>query len=450
MQRVLIANRGEVALRVIRACRQAGLETVSVYSQADTGAPHVWAADRAVCIGPAPAKHSYLAAGTIITVAQGSGCDAIHPGYGFLAENAQFADQCRESGLEFIGPCGATIALMGDKLSARRSAAKLGLPVVPGSDRGYTETAQAAGAAEQIGYPLLLKARSGGGGRGMRIVDSSDELDQQFVQAHREAESAFGDGSLYLERFFQRVRHIEVQIFGDRHGNYRQLGERDCSVQRRHQKLIEESPSPALDDSQRREMCQAAVALAEGIGYVNAGTVEFIHDMDSGNYYFIEMNTRIQVEHPVTETVTGTDLVAEQLRVAAGRPLSFVDHTPVSRGHAIEWRINAEDPDHGFMPAAGRISRWRPPTGRDLRLDSATYEGQAVLPYYDSLLAKLIVSGEDRDRVIARSRRALSQFDIDGIPTTVPFYQRLVDDHRFISGDIHTRWVDQHVIQGHG
>ncbi len=443
MQRVLIANRGEVALRVIRACRKAGLDTVAVYSDADANSPHVWAADRAVCIGPASPQRSYLAGDTIITVALGSGCDAIHPGYGFLAENADFADKCRESGLVFIGPPAEVIARMGDKLEARHTAQRLGLPVVPGAADAFTDATQAATAAADVGFPLMLKAAAGGGGRGMRIIHSRRDFDLLFTQATNEAKAAFDDARIYLERYFDKVRHIEVQVYGDYQGNYRHLGERDCSVQRRHQKLVEEAPSPVLDDTCRREMCEAAIALTEGIEYVNAGTVEFIFDTENGKYFFIEMNTRIQVEHPITEAVTGVDLVLEQLRIAAGEPLSFQDRSPQILGHAVEWRINAEDPDNGFMPRAGRITRWAPPKGLGIRFDGYAYRGYDVVPFYDSLLGKLIVSGKDRDQVINRSGSALSRFAVDGIPTTLPFHRRLIRHPSFIHGEIDTRWVEE-------
>ncbi len=443
MQRVLVANRGEVALRVIRACRKAGLATVSIYSDADASSPHVWAADRAVCIGPASPQRSYLAGDAIITVALGTGCDAIHPGYGFLAENADFADKCRASGLAFVGPTAEVIALMGDKLEARRTAERLGLPVVPGAQDAFTTVAEAASAVADVGFPLMLKAAAGGGGRGMRIVEIGNDFDLLFTQATREAKAAFGDARIYLERYFDKVRHIEVQICGDNRGGVRHLGERDCSVQRRHQKLVEEAPSPVLDHAVRREMWDAAIALGEGIGYTNAGTVEFIFDMNSGKYFFIEMNTRIQVEHPVTEALTGVDLVLEQLRIAAGEPISFQEPSPTYRGHAIEWRINAEDPANGFMPKADRITLWKPPTGPGIRFDGYAYQGYDVVPYYDSLLGKLVVSGRDRDQAISRSAAALARFAVGGVPTTLSFHRRLVHNPSFLRGEIDTRWVEE-------
>ena len=447
LKRILIANRGEVALRIIRACRKAGVEALGVYSQADVGSPHVWASDRAVCIGPPAAESSYLAADALVATALATACDAVHPGYGFLAENVDFATRCRDVGLAFIGPAPELIALMGDKVTARAQASSLGIPVVPGSPKELTDATAAAVAAKQIGFPLLLKASAGGGGRGMRIVREPRQLEERFSQACGEAKAAFGDGRIYLERYFERVRHIEVQIFGDTHGGYRHLGERDCSVQRRHQKLVEEAPSPVLGGARRREICDAALALAESIEYTNAGTVEFIVDLDGGGYYFIEMNTRIQVEHPVTEAVTGVDLVLEQLRVAAGERLSFADADLAHVGHAVEWRINAEDADRDFLPTPGTVTRWRPPRGRGIRLDSHVYEGYRLPPYYDSLIGKLIISGHTRDEALARSRRVLDGFRVNGISTTIPFHRALLDRGEFLRGEVHTRWVEQ---EGHG
>jgi acetyl-CoA carboxylase biotin carboxylase subunit len=441
MKRLLVANRGEIALRVIRAARGLGLETVAVFSEADRNSPHVWAADRAVCIGAAPAAQSYLNAGALLEAARGAGCDALHPGYGFLAENAEFAAQCREEGLSFVGPPPEVIALMGDKAAARRTAAGLGVAVVPGSQRVLSDATGAGAAAEALGFPVLLKASAGGGGRGMRIARTPAELAAGFDQAQGEAKAAFGDGALYLERYLPRVRHIEVQVFGDQAGTIRELGERDCSVQRRHQKLVEEAPSPVLDDAIRRRIRQAALALAEGIGYVNAGTVEFVYDMDTSAFHFIEMNTRIQVEHPVTEALTGLDLVREQLRVAAGRKLSF--ESVAAEGHAIEWRLNAEDPDRDFRPSPGRITRWRPGTAPGMRLDSHVYEGYELSPHYDSLLGKLIVWGRDRSEALDRSALALGGFEAAGVHTTIPFHRALLRRQEFIDGEVHTRWIEE-------
>lgn len=447
MNRVIVANRGEIALRIVRACRRVGVESVAVYSEVDRHQPHVWAADHAVCIGPAPAAQSYLAVNRLLAVAQGYSVDAVHPGYGFLAENANFARVCREAGLQFIGPSAELIDLMGDKVKARQSAQRAGVPTVPGTEDGYTREhmGEAQEAAEDIGFPLLLKAAAGGGGRGMRVVTAPDGFENAFKQATREAEASFGDGTIYLERFFERARHIEVQVLSDAHGHHIHLGERDCSVQRRHQKLIEESPSPALTDAQRREVCGMAVLLTETLGYENAGTVEFLFDSEHGGFYFIEMNTRIQVEHPVTEMVRGVDIVSEQLRIAAGDELSIDSEAGDGWGHAIEWRINAEDPAANFMPSPGRVDTWEWPTSAHLRFDSHVYPGYTVPPNYDSLLGKLIVCGEDRTQALERSRRILADARVDGVSTTIPFYLRLLDEDAFVSGKVHTRWVDENL-----
>ena len=441
MRRVLIANRGEIALRAVRTCRRLGLQSVAVYSSADGNSPHRWAADHAVCIGPPPPKASYLNAAALIEVANACQCDAVYPGYGFLAENASFAARCAEAGLIFIGPSAEVIARMGDKVAARRTAASLGIPVAPGSNEGFTAAAEAKQRAEAIGYPLLLKASAGGGGRGMRVVGDAEAFTKLFEQASAEAAAAFGRADVYLERFFPKVRHIEIQVFGDRHGNYAQLGERDCSVQRRHQKLVEEAPSPVLDNSARGAMADAALTLIRALDYVNAGTVEFIYEVESRRFYFIEMNTRIQVEHPVTEVVTGNDLVAEQFRVAAGERLSVLpaaQDAPV----AIEFRINAEDAEYDFRPSPGMLKRWRPPTGKDIRLDSHVYENYVVPPYYDSMLGKLIVTGRDRSAAIETASLALARFDVSGIASTVPFHADLMRRPEFARAEIHTRWVE--------
>lgn len=443
MKRVLVANRGEIALRIIRACRVAGLRTVAVYSTADQGSPHAWAADEMVCIGPAAAAESYLNADIMLHVANARGCDAVHPGYGFLAENAEFAARCAEQGLTFVGPSADCIALMGDKAAARAKVQSLGVPVVPGSEGTYVDAAEAAAAVSEIGYPVLIKARFGGGGRGMRIAIDADQFAGRFAEARGEAEAAFGDGGIYLERFFPSVHHVEVQVFGDRHGNVRHLWERDCSVQRRHQKLVEESPSPVLDAETRQKMCAAAETVAADIGYFSAGTVEFIYDPTDRGFYFIEMNTRIQVEHPVTEVLTGVDLVVEQLAVAAGERLSFADHAPPARGHAIEFRINAEDPERGFIPCPGRVRRWRPPTGEGLRFDSHVFADYEIPPYYDSLLGKLIIRGSDRADAVDRAVRALYAFEVEGIQTTIGFHLRLLRHPDFLAGRVHTRWVEE-------
>jgi acetyl-CoA carboxylase biotin carboxylase subunit len=444
MQRVLIANRGEIALRAIRACRQLGLESLAVYSSADANSPHRWAASHAICIGPPPANASYLNAAALLETAAGTKCDAVYPGYGFLAENSAFADRCSEAGLTFIGPNAECISRMGDKVAARQTAAAIGIPVVPGSEHGFTSAAPANEVARRLGFPLLLKASGGGGGRGMRIVNRAEEFSAQFDQASAEAKAAFGNAEIYLERFFPQVRHIEIQVFGDQHGNYVHLGERDCSVQRRHQKLVEESPSPALDQPTRRRMAEAAVALIKALKYVNAGTVEFIFDPASRQFFFIEMNTRIQVEHPVTEMVTGTDLVLEQFRVAAGEKLSFSSTFSEDRV-AIEFRINAEDAAQDFRPSPGILKRWRPPSGRDIRVDSHAYENYAVPPYYDSMLAKLIVTGPDRAAAMDVGRSALARFLVSGLQTTVPFHARLLVQPEFARAEVHTRWVEENM-----
>jgi acetyl-CoA carboxylase biotin carboxylase subunit len=442
LHRVLVANRGEIALRAVRAARSLGMETVAVHSTADAASPHVFAADRAVCIGPPPPAESYLDIEALVHVARATKCDGVYPGYGFLSERAAFARRCADAGLIFVGPSARAIATMGDKTAARQAAARLGVPLVPGSEEAFGDVAAAAATAGSIGFPLLLKARAGGGGRGMRVCPSAAEFTGLFEQATREAAAAFGDGAIYLERFFAAVRHIEVQIFGDAHGNVRALGERDCSVQRRHQKLIEEGPSPVLDDDGRNAMQAAAVALAQGVGYVGAGTVEFIYDETTGNFYFIEMNTRIQVEHPVTEQITGSDLIVEQLRVARGEPLSIAMPDGGPSGHAIEFRINAEDWRHGFRPGPGRLTRWRPPSGPGIRVDSGVYEGFEVSPFYDSLLAKLVVHGASRQEALARARRALADFEVCGLTTTMAFHAAVLDDEDFSAGRIHTRWVE--------
>lgn len=442
MRRVLVANRGEIALRAIRVCRRLGLESVAVYSSADANSCHRWAADHAICIGPPPPKSSYLNVGALIEIAGALKCDAIYPGYGFLAENHAFAERSKETGLTFIGPDSDSIARMGDKVAARQAAAAAGIPVVPGSEHGYTAAVPAKAASTEIGFPLLLKASRGGGGRGMRVVERAEDFVVQFEQASAEALAAFGNAEIYLERFFPQVRHIEIQVFGDRHGNYVHLGERDCSVQRRHQKLVEEAPSPALDDATRHQMAEAAIALISGLKYVNAGTVEFIYDPSSGKFFFIEMNTRIQVEHPVTEMVTGTDLVAEQFRIAAGERLSFGSSFAKGRS-AIEFRINAEDAARDFQPSPGTLKRWRPPNGPDVRVDSHAYENYAVPPYYDSMLAKLIVSGPDRASCVETAKSALARFQVSGIATTVPFHARLLQQKEFARAEVDTSWIER-------
>lgn len=444
MRRVLVANRGEIALRVIRACRKLGLESVAVYSDGDDNSSHIWAADRAIRIGAAPPAESYLNIARIVEAAQATKCDALHPGYGFLSERAELAKACKAERIRFVGPSDKIITLMGDKAEARRTAEKLGIPIVPGSSEAYEDPELAAERARQIGFPILLKALAGGGGRGMRVVADPESFPRQFTQAASEAQNAFGNGGIYLERFVANVRHIEVQVFGDVHGNVVHLWERDCSVQRRHQKLVEESPSPALDSSTRKAICEAAVKLAAGIGYIGAGTVEFIYDAESKEFFFIEMNTRIQVEHPVTEALTGLDLVAEQLRVAAGNKLSF--GSVETAGHAIELRINAEDSTRGFVPSPGTLTAWRPPLMTGVRFDSHAYRGYAIPRYYDSLLGKLIVHSSDRSLAIERALAALDCFEVEGVVTTIPFHRKLLSRPEFIEARIHTRWVDTEFI----
>lgn len=440
--RVLIANRGEIALRAVRACHRLGLEAVAVYSHVDVGSPHVWAADRSVCIGPASSSRSYLAVASLLHTAISTGCDAVYPGYGFLAENAEFAEACAAEGLKFIGPSAETIRMMGDKARARAEAERFGTPVVPGSDGVFQSAEEARATAEKIGFPLLLKARSGGGGRGMRIANHADEFSTAFTQATREAEAAFSDGAIYLERFFPAVRHIEIQVLGDGKGNVLVLDERDCTIQRRHQKLVEESPSPVVDDALRAQLLDAAGRLARGIAYEGAGTVEFIFDEASGEFFFIEMNTRIQVEHPVTEMRTGLDLIEAQMLIAMGHALPVLDTERMPGGHAIEFRINAEDWTKGFTPSPGRLLAWRPPSGRGIRLDSAAYEGQHIFPFYDSMIGKLIVHGRDRGEALALARAALSGFRCEGIASTIDFHRILIDQEDFLANRVHTRWLE--------
>ena len=445
IKRVFVANRGEIAVRIIRACRELGLETVVGVSEADRESLAARLADRAVCIGPAPASQSYLRADILATAAHGTGCQAVHPGYGFLSERAAFHRACNEMGLTFVGPTAEAIEAMGDKLSAIRLAKKAGIPVVPGSEQLQTEE-EVRQAARAIGYPCLLKASAGGGGRGMRVVRNDADLAAAFASARAEAKAAFGDSTVYLERFIERAKHIEIQVIGDVHGNVCHLFERDCTVQRRHQKLIEEAPSPILSPARRAEMAEAALALARLVKYSSAGTVEFVYDMDEDRFYFLEMNTRIQVEHPVTELITGTDLVKEQLRVAAGERLSFRQKDIAIRGHAIECRINAEDPVRGFLPSPGRLARWAPPSGEGLRLDSHCFEGYRVPPNYDSMIAKLIAWGEDREVTTARLSGALHSFDIRGVNTTIALHRDLLTHRAFRASEITTRWLENEFL----
>ncbi len=445
-KKVLIANRGEIALRIIRACQELGVETVAVFSEADRESLHVRFAGEEVCIGPASSTESYLNIPRIIAAAEITGAEAIHPGYGFLAENAEFSEICQKSNLTFIGPTPDQIRAMGDKATALDMMRKAGVPTVPGSDGPVADVESARELADQIGYPVMIKASAGGGGKGMRVAPDRETFPRHFDAARNEARAAFGDPTVYLEKCLLKPRHVEIQVFGDQQGRVVHLGERDCSLQRRHQKLVEESPSPALTPELRASMGEAATRAAEAIDYVGAGTVEFLLDED-GSYYFIEMNTRIQVEHPVTEVVTGFDLVKEQIQVAAGQPLSFPDEPLKLRGHAIEFRVNAEDPDHAFRPSPGRITAFHPPGGPGVRLDTHAYHGYMVPPYYDSLLAKLIVSGSTREEALVRARYALNSFVIEGIKTTIPFLAELVQDERFQRGEVDTRFVERFLLE---
>ena len=443
--KVLIANRGEIALRILRSCRELGIATVAVYSTVDRNALHVQLADEAVCVGDAPSSKSYLNVPNIIAAATSRGVDAIHPGYGFLAENDRFAEICRDHGIVFVGPSPDAIRSMGDKSTAKSTMQQVGVPTVPGSEGLLGSPEEAAELARKMGYPVMIKATAGGGGRGMRLVNSADQLENLFKAAQGEAEAAFGNPGLYMEKFIDRPRHVEVQILADRNGNVVHLGERDCSIQRRHQKLLEESPSPALDPALRIRMGEAAIAAAKSINYEGAGTVEFLVDR-TGNFYFMEMNTRIQVEHPVTEMVTGMDLIAEQLRIAGGESISLKQDEIRLQGHAIECRINAEDSTHNFRPAPGRITGWLPPGGPGVRVDSHVYTGYDIPPFYDSLIGKLIVWGHDRNAALKRMERALNECAVTGIPTTIDFHLHLLNRDEFLRGDVHTKFVEQEML----
>jgi acetyl-CoA carboxylase biotin carboxylase subunit len=442
-KKVLVANRGEIAVRIIRACRELGLETVAVYSEADRSALHVRLADEAYLLGPAPSRESYLRADKIFEIIRKSGADALHPGYGFLAEREDFAQACVDGGIAFIGPKPSSIAAMGDKMTARETVRKAGVPVVPGTeDVGNMTDEQLLTIAPKIGFPLLVKATAGGGGKGMREVRSLEEMPELLKSARREAESAFGDGNVYLEKLVEGARHIEIQILADGHGNVIHLGERDCSIQRRHQKLVEEAPSPFLDEDLRQRMGEVAVKAAQAVDYINAGTIEFLVDKDK-NFFFLEMNTRLQVEHPVTEMITGVDIVKEQIRVARGRPLQYKQDDIKINGAAIECRINAEDPYNGFMPSTGKITHSLLPTGPGIRVDTGVYPGFEITPFYDPMISKLIVWGETRAQAILRMRRALEEYRIVGVRTNIPFHQMLMDSHRFMGGQYDTRFVEE-------
>ncbi len=443
-ERVLVANRGEIALRIIRACRELGVESIAVYSEADVDSMHVQLADQAVCIGKGPSKESYLKIDRIIAACEITGAQAIHPGYGFLSENARFAEICTSSGIKFIGPSAKVISMMGDKATARANATANGVPITPGSDI-IVDADEALAKAREIGFPVMIKATAGGGGRGMRPCFRAEDFHSLFVAASNEAMSCFGNGECYLEKLVLNPHHIEFQIIADTHGNFLHLGERDCSMQRRNQKIIEECPSPLMTPSLRKRMGEASVNLIKAIGYENAGTIEYLVDAAGENFYFMEMNTRIQVEHPVTEEVMGCELIKEQIRIAAGMPLSehVLDAKP--RGHSIECRINAEDPYNNFTPSPGKIDLWYAPGGKGVRVDTHVYSGYTVPPYYDSMIAKLIVTAATREIAIARMKRALSEFMIRGIKTTIPFQLEILNHPDFVSGHYDIGWVGRYL-----
>ncbi|MGA8172769.1 MAG: acetyl-CoA carboxylase biotin carboxylase subunit [Methylocystis sp.] len=445
IDKILIANRGEIALRILRAAKELGIATVAVHSTADAHAMHVKLADESVCIGPAPARDSYLNIPSLLSACEITGADAVHPGYGFLSENARFAEILEEHGITFIGPKAEHIRLMGDKIEAKLTAKRLGIPCVPGSEGAITGEREALLAAEKIGYPVLVKAASGGGGRGMKVANDKQELAQAIVAARTEAKAAFGDDTVYLEKYLQKPRHIEIQVFGDGKGQAIHLGERDCSLQRRHQKVWEESPSPALNDAQRREIGEICAEAMRKMQYSGAGTIEFLYE--NGGFYFIEMNTRIQVEHPVTESITGVDLVAEQIRVAAGSPLSLRQEDVTFFGHAIECRVNAEH-HSTFRPSPGRIAYYHPPGGVGVRVDSAVYQGYSIPPNYDSLIGKLIVHGRNRTEALMRLRRSLDEFIVDGVDTTLPLFRTLVRNADVQNGIYDIHWLEHFLATG--
>jgi acetyl-CoA carboxylase, biotin carboxylase subunit len=446
LRRVLVANRGEIAVRIIKACQLLAIETVAAVSEADRESLAAKIANRSVCIGPARSTDSYLKTTALIAAAQATGCDALHPGYGFLSERAELAQACADNGIIFVGPSVENITRMGDKLEARKIAASSGVPTVPGSDHAKSP-GEAALMAQKVGYPILLKASAGGGGRGIKLVTKPDEMETTFRTAAAEARAAFGNDTLYMERYVGNARHIEVQVLGDHFGNVVHLGERDCSLQRRHQKIIEEAPAYALLPEVRAKIAGAAATLARSIGYRNAGTIEFIYDNDTQEFFFLEMNTRIQVEHPVTEMITGVDLVAQQLLIARGQALAFKQADIRFTGHAIECRVNAESPQHGFRPCPGRIVQWQPPAADGIRVDSHCYRGYFVPPFYDSLLAKLIVHGANRAAAINRTEQALSSFHVEGIDTGIPFLETVIDDTEYRAGKVNTRWLEQKLEQ---
>ena len=441
-EKVLIANRGEIALRVLRACKEVGIATVAVHSTADADAMHVRLADESVCIGPPPASESYLNMPRLLAACEITGADAVHPGYGFLSENARFAEILEEHAITFIGPTSEHIRIMGDKIEAKATARRLGIPVVPGSDGAITDEAQAIRIAKDMGFPVLVKAASGGGGRGMKVARTAEDLDMALKTARSEAKAAFGDDSVYLEKYLEKPRHIEVQVFGDGKGNAIYLGERDCSLQRRHQKVMEEAPSPALNAEARKKIGTTVAQAMQKIRYRGAGTVEFLYE--DGQFFFIEMNTRLQVEHPVTEMITGLDLVIEQLRIASGAPLTLTQDEVVLSGHAIECRINAENPKT-FRPSPGTITYWHPPGGLGVRVDSGAYQGYRIPPYYDSLIGKLIVHGKNRNECLMRLKRCLSEFVVEGIETTIPLFADLVQQPDIANGQYDIHWLEKYL-----
>jgi len=447
MQKVLIANRGEIAVRVIRACHDLGLQTVAVYSEADSEALHVLHADEAICIGEAPSNKSYLKIPNILSACEVTGADAVHPGYGFLSENANFASICESCGLEFIGPSPETIMALGDKARAKTTAKKAGCPVIPGSDGIVEDLEHGIREADKIGYPLFIKASAGGGGKGIRIAHNEQEFKKLFIAARAEAEASFGVADVYLEKMIENPRHVEVQVLGDKHGNYLYLGERDCTIQRRRQKLIEEAPSPHVSPKLRQKMGEAAVKVVKAAGYRSAGTVEFLLDK-SLNFYFMEVNTRIQVEHTVTEELTGIDLVVEMLRIAMGEKLPFRQKDLTYSGHVVQFRINAENPAHNFMPSPGLLEYYLPPGGPFVRVDSACYSGYKIPPNYDSMVAKLIVKGGDRQEAFARAKRALREFHVGGVHTTIPFHLYMLDDRKFREADFDLGYIDSLLANG--
>ncbi|UTM16700.1 acetyl-CoA carboxylase biotin carboxylase subunit [Bacillus paranthracis] len=446
IKKVLIANRGEIAVRIIRACKEMDIETVAIYSEADKESLHVQIADEAYCVGPTISKESYLNLTNIISVAKLTGCDAIHPGYGFLAENADFAELCRECTLIFIGPSPEAISKMGTKDVARDTMKEAGVPIVPGSQGIIKNTEEAIELANQIGYPVIIKATAGGGGKGIRVARHEEELVKGIQITQQEASTAFGNPGVYLEKYVEDFRHVEIQIMADTHGNAIHLGERDCTIQRRLQKLLEESPSPALDENVRKQMGEAAVKAAVAVDYTGAGTVEFIYEYKTKSFYFMEMNTRIQVEHPVTEMVTGVDLIKEQILVASGEKLSLQQEEVQFNGWAIECRINAENPAKKFMPSPGKVEMYLPPGGFGIRVDSAVYPGYSIPPFYDSMVAKLIVHGKTREEAIAKMKRALSEFVVEGVHTTIPFHLQLLDHPDFVKGEFNTKFLEEHEL----